>query len=375
MISRGLSARLAFAAAVAISVAPLSSASAETRSFVVDWLTLAMHSEEGDCPGGENPGIEDMFRGIFRGMGYPPEKIEDLMVLYNGGSGVGPIPGIVVYRGRIDGKPVNVYDNPTSVPDPNIHTVAGRYSPGFDLDGKAEPGSFEDPETREKGVDNQFYRAMGCVHSHRATPPHRAGYWSYAWDAGKSVVRAWLITVTGDDLNRDGKVTVTFNRGMSRVIRDANSQAQRDQTFKTDPDPRTQSSFRGQIKDGLVTIEPGELHMITGGAYLPLQWDMQHAHLRLKLKPDGSAEGVLGGYQPWLQLYYMYGIGGYGMEGMIGVNIPGTYYALRKLADADLDPKTGQNMSISAAYRIEAVPAFTIPASQKRAAADSLVRP
>ena len=110
--------------------------------------------------------------------------------------------------------------------------------------------------------------------------------------------------------------------------------------------------------------------MITGGAYLPLQWDMQRAHLRLKLKPDGSAEGVLGGYQPWLQLYYMYGIGGYGMEGMIGVNIPGTYYALRKLADADPDPKTGQNMSISAAYRIEAVPAFTIPASQKRAAAD-----
>jgi hypothetical protein len=37
------------------------------------------------------------------------------------------------------------------------------------------------------------------------------------------------------------------------------------------------------------------------------------------------------------------------------------YHTLRKLADAYPDPKTGQNMNISTAYRIEAVPAFTVP--------------
>ena len=36
-------------------------ASAETRSFVVSWLTQAVYSQDGDCPGGVEPNIDQMF--------------------------------------------------------------------------------------------------------------------------------------------------------------------------------------------------------------------------------------------------------------------------------------------------------------------------
>jgi hypothetical protein len=40
------------------------------------------------------------------------------------------------------------------------------------------------------------------------------------------------------------------------------------------------------------------------------------------------------------------------------MDLPGMYYAFRKLADADRDPDTGLNISISSTFSIEAVPAF-----------------
>jgi hypothetical protein len=45
----------------------------------------------------------------------------------------------------------------------------------------------------------------------------------------------------------------------------------------------------------------------------------------------------------------------------------GLYHALKKLADADPAPGPGQNTRISAAYRVEAVPAFVVPAVVQQA--------
>jgi hypothetical protein len=42
----------------------------------------------------------------------------------------------------------------------------------------------------------------------------------------------------------------------------------------------------------------------------------------------------------------------------VSLDVPGLYYALRKIADADPDAETGMNMSISASYFIEAIPAY-----------------
>ena len=87
-----------------------------------------------------------------------------------------------------------------------------------------------------------------------------------------------------------------------------------------------------------------------------------NTHLRLKLAADGSVSGLIGGYQPWLDYYYYLAVRS---EGTAQVDVPGTYYAMKRLADGLPDPTTGQNTAISAAYYLEAVPAFLTSAAGK----------
>jgi len=47
---------------------------------------------------------------------------------------------------------------------------------------------------------------------------------------------------------------------------------------------------------------------------------------------------------------------------MIINDAPGIYHSLKRHADGNPDPETGEFTSISAAYRIDAVPAFVVPA-------------
>ena len=52
---------------------------------------------------------------------------------------------IAQMRGRIDGKPADVYAHPDSMPDPHIKLVEGPMGYGFNLDGKVKPSDFTDP--------------------------------------------------------------------------------------------------------------------------------------------------------------------------------------------------------------------------------------
>src|SRR5262249_55567344 len=152
-----------------------------TKGFVVDWLYLATQDGSVGCPNGVNPLSEVFYRRILREMGYAPDKIENLLKDFPNGE---YIP-ITTNRGRIDGKPVNVYANPTSVPDPHIITVTGKTAYGFNLDGKDSPDDFVHPASGEKGIDNQLYRALGCIQSHMAQPPLRPTYSHVLWDLSK----------------------------------------------------------------------------------------------------------------------------------------------------------------------------------------------
>ena len=359
------------AAAAAITVAVIACltvrpAAAETREWAVNWFTQAAYSQDNDCPGGINPSIDDVYRRILKEqMGKSPEEIETIFKGFNGGLSAGPVQEMFVNRGRIDGKPVSAYGNPTSVPDDHMVTVVGRYAYGFNLDGKGadSPNSFEDPETHERGINNQYFRAVGCIKSHRAYPPERSTFWTYSWDGVRDSMPAWLISITGDDLKKDGDVTVTFDRALKHALKDASGDIRPDTTFRTDPDPRSHNVFRGKMKDGTITIEPADFRMVGDPFVFPM-FDFKQLHLRLKMKPDGTLDGTMGGYQPWMDLYFYYASQGYPIEAMISVDIPGVFYTLRRLADAYPDPATGQNMRMSTAYRIEAVPAFIVRQSE-----------
>jgi hypothetical protein len=343
---------------------------AETRSFAISSLTQAVWSQEGDCPGGIEPPIGEMYRRALIRLGKTPKEAEALMADFQGGEYSSPVHDLMVDRGRIDGKPVDIYDNPTAAPDPGVHTVVGQFAPGFNLDGKGaeSPNGFEDPETHEKGINNEYFRAMGCFSSHRAMPPARPLQWSGSWDSQRFAMRAWLISITGDDLGKDGDVTVTFDRALRPLMADANGNVQRDETFRIDSDPRSHNIFHGTIKDGVIGITPGDFHIMGDPVVIP-RWLIHNTHLRLRLSPDGTLSGLIGGYQPWRQLYFFYAQGSYSYEAMAGLDMSGIYYVLRRLADAEPDPATGQNMAISVAYRIEAVPALILPPEDLRTTA------
>ena len=49
-------------------------------------------------------------------------------------------------------------------------SVEGRYAYGLELDGKDwnSPRAFEEPDTHEKGIDNELYRTLGCIRTYRS---------------------------------------------------------------------------------------------------------------------------------------------------------------------------------------------------------------
>ncbi len=343
---------------VALTVLLSQAAAAETRSYVVSWFHLATYSQEGDCKA-INPLPEDQIRINLRMVGKTDPEIDELLKTYNGGASGNEMTNLLVNRGRINGQPVNVYSNPTSQPDPKMNTLIGKHVIGFDLDGKVAKGhSFEDPFTHEKGVDNQLAVAFGCWVGMRGTPPSRPSWGQYVWENLQENMPAWLMTLSGEDLSKDGPITVTFDRALEHASRDVNGNILVDTAFRLDPDQRSHNEFKGTIKNGSLTVEPGRFHMLAD-FFLITKYDFTNTHIRLDIKPTGL-EGYLGGYLEWLPFYWNFANPGYTIEGMTGVDIPGLFYNLQKLADANPDPKTGFNSSISATFRLEAVPAFIV---------------
>jgi len=343
----------------------------ETRGYVVSWFHIspAVAPENVDCPEGVNPNAEGNFKVWLKQMGKSPAEIEQAMEDFPN-----TMYGIAPMRGRIDGKPVNVYTNPTSVPDPNIKTIKSSSALGFNLDGKESTGGFVDPDTGEKGVDNQMFRALGCVVSERGHreggADARPGYPAIQWDHNRVHMPAWLIEITDlDDPMNDPDVGISIVQATLPVVKDANGEPQRDMTFEVDDNPSTKNVTRAAIKNGVLqtTKDIDSLYLILAKYGIIPTLALEKAKLRLELTADGALKGIVGGYQDWLDLYGGFGRGGSGVEVNISFDVPGIYYALRKMADAVPDPKTGQNTMISAAYWIEAVPAFIVHPDLKTA--------
>jgi hypothetical protein len=84
---------------------------------------------------------------------------------------------------------------------------------------------------------------------------------------------------------------------------------------------------------------------------------LSKAQLRFELKQDGTLRGVIGGYQPWKDALSA------GNQANMGSDWVGVYWNLRRSADSNPDPKTGENRDISNAYFVDAVPAFAVSTS------------
>ncbi len=348
-------------------------ATSETKSFVVNWFYLASYFGEGDCPDGLNPSATEFYRRDLLRAGHSKEEIDAALKDFPGEGGAAqPWIPLVIIRGN--GKD-NIYAAPETAPDPGIKLVKGRFGYGFNLDGLGDksPNSFEDPNTHERGINNQLYRALSCIRGFRGPAssggPTKSNLDEVHWDKLREEMPAFVISVTAPNgFSTDGDVSIVVGRALETVTRDASgSNVQSGMTYTLDPNPRTRNLLSGHLHQGVISAESAAVNLVADN-YIVNAFEFQKAHLRFNLNPDGTLSGMIGGYSPWYPLYHGMTVGGYVEEYASSVDLPGVYYALKKLADSDPDPVTKQNRAISAAYAIDAVPAFVLEPGRQQSA-------
>jgi len=354
----------------AVAVGSATPAAAETREFMVKWFVEAANAmpDNSDCPLGLNGSPEEMVRAQLLAVGMAKDEAEKLIVRINGGSSPADVREALTYRGRVEGRPMHAYTYPTSVPDLKLWKPnTGPYAFGFNLDGRVDADDFIDPDTNERGVDNAYWAAAGCQVNQRGSRSELPTFGSRHWDFARDKSPAWLVRIVADDFTKDGDVTVYIFRAMERAARDAQGSLRRYWTFRRDPDPRWQNEIKGKIKDGVIYAHSEKMETL-GDPFGVTNFKLRNVNFRGYFNPDGSLEAVLGGYLPWKTLFFVGGSGAYNFEFMTGTNVPAMYYAIRGAADSSPDPKTGENSEISAAYRIEGIPAFIAESAQSVAA-------
>lgn len=331
----------------------LSCAKADTRGYVVSWFSTATNVVDfkASCPEDRNKGRIEWYIRDLVASGYTRE--EATKIIANASDSV-QLPREVMQKmeGRaiVNGKHVSIYNYPDATEDPNIETVTGKFAYGFDLNQPDQSNKFIDPETHEK-VDNQLWRAVGCLETFRAVPPLQPYPEGEAWANEIDSAQGWAMQIAGDDLSKDGKVTITYSLTTQHLERDARGQVMRGASYIIDNSPRSFNVLEGDMKNGVIFIKPTLFH-IEGSRYSEI--NIRDAHMRIHSEGD-KLVGYWGGFIKWKPFVYAYT----STPGSGADNI-GMYHALKKMADAGNDPKTGQNEEISATFRFEAVPAYLL---------------
>jgi hypothetical protein len=237
----------------------------------------------------------------------------------------------------------------------------------------------------ERGIDNQFYRAVGCSNSFQSTG--QSNTFEIEMHTGSWGI---LITLSGvDDIHNDNDVEVGFFANGDPIELSPTREPLPNATYAIEQNPRFQAKTHGRIVNGVLTTDPVDVrfHWIVNSIYL--ERPLRDARVKLTLSEDGTLEGILAGYTPVEELYdFQYAfrngknakgepaeqrlrvISSIGQAAVLGHTCNGAYYALHELADGHRDPTTGKCTSISTQYRLKAIPAFVVDAKTQSANED-----
>jgi hypothetical protein len=334
----------------------------ETRGFAISWFQPAYNVGDDDCPSGVSKEMD--WNAIFLKQGKTPEQIKALFE-----HPLSPEFRKAALNRGPHGE--DVCANPWVIEDTSWPTVHGKVSYGANLDGTADGAATPKSCTHQKftgvdgtaAVDNQLYRVMGCSKIHRgskAKDGHDAFGIEYLNERMREGLITYLIEITGitDPRNSDN-VEVGIYQGADPLVQDGAGGVQADSTLRISSDGRWQAHTHGRIKDGVLTTDPIDFDLKNDALWLP-EFHFKRAQLKLTFQPDGSLKGHLSTYQDWASIYWGMAKTGFLLEKFSAGNCPAMYYAFQHMADGDPDPKTGQCTTISAAYGVEAVPAFLI---------------
>ena len=226
-----------------------------------------------------------------------------------------------------------------------------------------------------QGVDNQFYRVVGCNRSFQSTGLSN-GF------AIEMLTGSWgiVLTLRGvDDLRNDDTVDVGLFANADPIQLSPAREPLAYATYSMDQDPRFRATTRGRIEGGVLTTEPVDVRFRYIVNSMRLERPLRDARLRVSISKEGVMEGFLAGYTPVEELYDFHtgfrngknGAGelaplrlrfgsANGAARVLGYTCPGVYYSLYKYADGHPDSQTGRCTSISTQYRIKAIPAFVV---------------
>jgi hypothetical protein len=322
-----------------------------------------------DCPNGSTDPAPDLdFKALFK-TSWRTDRDIDNVVHPRGYDTVKEYLNVLhqwqehelTYRGFRKG--INSYMNPFTAPDPGMPEVTGKIALGFDLDDNPNTGGFSSP-TGQKGIDNAYYRAWGCIQAFRG-PPYHAALSMRANDKMLAGLYTMVVRISGNrDPMNDDDATVEIGYSPDYVVLNAGDHVAKDYSYRIVKKSQY-TKLKAKIKNGVVETE-----QVADLRTPVFAWnegnrgeaDFHKGRMRLTIDADGNVLGLIGGYRDWRDLYFenVEAQGGATSETVYHQNSLAMYYAIRRNADANPDPKTGRNRDVSIAYRFLAVPAYVI---------------
>jgi len=267
--------------------------------------------------------------------------------------------------------------HPTTEPDGfEFYEVEGAYSWGLNLDGQVGPEDFTHPDG-EEGIDNQVYRAVGCIIGFRGPDGVEFIF------QDKAIIderyNRMMIELSGvDSLDNDDAVDVSLYRGQDRLLTDATGE-------KVMPggsqriDARWGKSLirhtTGHIVDGVLTTEPiPEVVLPWQNLRVASVHVIRELRFVLELTPAG-ATGLIAGYAD-VDTWYRQLIRNDSTHHLSNGQISGIslYKALMRLADAYPDPETGHNTAISTALDVKMAQVYIVHPDRDMADSDAVTR-
>lgn len=265
--------------------------------------------------------------------------------------------------------------HPSDAPDPlPFLEVEGLLSYGLNLDDKIGTNDFTHPGG-EPGIDNEVYRAVGCIIGFRGPDGVEVIFQNKA--IADERYNRMMIELSGvDSMTSDDDVKVMLYRGMDRLLTDATG-------LKIMPGGSQRIDLRwgknlirqttGKIVDGVLTTAPiAEMIMPWMNLSVPSIHIFRDARLQLKLTPTG-ADGLLAGYAD-VDAWYKQLIRNDSTHHLSNGQISGISLrkALGRLADAYPDPETGRNTAISTALDVKMAQVYIVHADNDAADADDI---
>jgi len=265
--------------------------------------------------------------------------------------------------------------HPTTEPDPlPFLEVEGTVSYGLNLDGKVSSNDFTHPNG-EPGIDNEVYRAVGCVIGFRGPDGVEVIFQDKAITDRR--YNRMMIELTGvDDLLNDDEVTVSLYRGLDRLLTDATgmkAMAGGSQRVDMRWGAKLIRHTKGTIVDGVLTTEPvAEMIMPWMNLNVPSIHIFRDMRLQLALTPT-TADGLLAGYAD-VDAWYKQLIRNDSTHHLSNGQISGIslYKALSRFADAYPDPESGANMAISTALDVKMTQVFIVHPRNEAAGSDNV---